>query len=244
MVSYGFFKRAAMVASLGVGLSSLAGAPAQAQMFGWWGYQRFETSQPQSLNEIRRGLQRQGYSITGPMQRNGRVLLVDAVDPRGRNLRLIVDPVEGEILQRFVNAAVPRPPGDLRNGYDEPAIPRYPDASERQSEPDRAAPRARAKKPQAAPKVAVRSLPQAQRRAKSSNPPPSEATITPRVVDPGAATREPPAAATPREPEFAASPRPESSPRQRLAPPVAAPVQPQPSERPGFVQGVPINPLD
>ena len=197
-----------------------AGAPASAQMFGWWGYQPFETQESLTPGEVRRDLQRRGYRVTGPLIRNGRVLLADVVDGRGRSLRLIVDPVEGEILQRFVNVD-PTPRRDPAPDVSDPAQP---------------APAARARKPVSAPKVAVRTLP-AKPKVRRDAQPPSEATLTPPPNRaPVERVREPAVANSPAAPQ-----RVESVAPARPAAPPAAPSSP---EAPGFTKGVPINPLD
>ena len=106
-------KRAALLG--GVGAALFAAAPASAQVFGWWGYQPFEyryrveENTPLSGGEVRGLLARQGYRLSGPLQRNGDVLLADVADRSGRQLRLIVDRYDGRVLQRFLNAE-PRPP--------------------------------------------------------------------------------------------------------------------------------------
>ncbi len=231
--------KAAAIAATAAGFAVFDAAPAQAQLFGWWGHQPFAYRDVMTPGEIRRDLARQGYRMNGPLQRNGRVILADVVDGRGRQLRLIVDPVEGAILQRFVNVE-PRPqrgaPGASRN-------PEFPDSPDAQNQP---APRAA--KPAAKPKAAVRSLPQqpkiARERPESPETPPgrranpqferpqTERAQTERV-------QEPAIAATPAE-----APRQATSAAERPNPPLAAPSPTRPADQPGFAKGVPINPLD
>ena len=111
-------KRIAALAALCAGFSGLLPAPAAAQFFGWMGYRPFEygfqDDAPLSGGAIRGILQRQGYRLTGPLQRNGDVILADVSDGRGRQLRLIVDMYEGRVLQRFLSAE-PRPPRSARS---------------------------------------------------------------------------------------------------------------------------------
>ena len=85
--------------------------------------------------EIYRIVADHGYQVTGGLQRNGRVYLVNVVDRWGRALRLVVDAYQGDILQRFATAP-PRPaasipqPQSQANLYPQyPSYPAYPDAA-------------------------------------------------------------------------------------------------------------------
>lgn len=122
-------------------LVTLAGS-AQAQFFGWWGtppaYGVPENAMI-SPNEIYRLVAGHGYQISGRLERNGRVYMIDVIDPRGRAMRLVIDAYEGDILQRFATApprpmaSIPQPEqqsrAELDPQYSEPSAsgyPRYP----------------------------------------------------------------------------------------------------------------------
>ena len=223
----GKWKGAAAALALASGISAFA-APAQAQFFAGWGSQRFQIEDGLSPGEIRASLADQGYRLLGPLRRNGRVLLADVTDRRGRSLRLIVDPFEGEILQRFLKAE----PGPARNVPGVAAV-----------DPDDVdPPDARAAKPRPpvlgkpAPKVAVRSLPEKPRMVMPRQTPPAATRPAPapetRAQAPAAAPSRPSAASVPaREaPAIATTPRVETAPAPRSGP--------------GFVDGVPNAPLD
>ena len=215
----GKWKGAAAALALASGISAFA-APAQAQFFAGWGSQRFQIEDGLSPGEIRASLADQGYRLLGPLRRNGRVLLADVTDRRGRSLRLIVDPFEGEILQRFLKAE----PRSARNVPEVAAV-----------DPDDVdPPDARAAKPRPhtigkpAPKVAVRSLPEKPR------------MVMPRQTPP-AATRPAPAPETRAQAPAASGPSREA-PAIATTPPVET--APAPRSGPGFVDGVPNAPLD
>ncbi len=98
-----------------------ASAPAQAQVgFGWWRDRGivYEERMPELIGRrgIRRIIGQYGYRVRGPLLRNGRVYVVDVRDRRGRSLRVIVDGIEGDIVQVFRNNR-PRPPGRIDRRY-------------------------------------------------------------------------------------------------------------------------------
>ena len=132
--------RARTLAAAGIAgglLVTLAGS-AQAQFFGWWGSPPAYGVPENAVippGEIYRIVAARGYQVTGGLQRNGRVYLVDAVDQWGRALRLVVDAYQGDILQRFATApprpaaSIPQPQShaDLYPQYS--SYPAYPDAA-------------------------------------------------------------------------------------------------------------------
>jgi hypothetical protein len=62
---------------------------------------------PMSRREVASILSRRGYRVSPSMARNNDVYMVEAVDPSGRRLRLVVDAYDATILRR-VDAALPR----------------------------------------------------------------------------------------------------------------------------------------
>jgi hypothetical protein len=62
---------------------------------------------PMSRREVASILSRRGYRVSPSMARNNDVYMVEAVDPSGRRLRLVVDAYDATILRR-VDAAAPR----------------------------------------------------------------------------------------------------------------------------------------
>ena len=221
--------KVAAVAALAGGICSFGfAAPARAQLFGWYGYQPFEYREDLSAGEVRGVLQRQGYRLTGPLMRNGRVLLADVVDPRGRSLRLIVDPGEGRILQRFVNADPRTQPRD-RNDDRERSAPTRPDYSEQPQQRGEPAARPRRTTPKA--RVVTRK-PAAKSNAAQAPQEPVESRSPPQA---NAAPQQPATA----PPTVAAAPV-----APRAAPPADAAAPRASRSQPGYVNGVPINPLD
>jgi len=104
-----------------------AAAPAQAQIYGYWGYRTYSYPvdpyyddapiyapryRAPALNmlspgEIRESLRDDGYRVIGQMQRSGRTYIVVAQDRRGQRFRLVVDGIEGEIVRSAVDRAPP-----------------------------------------------------------------------------------------------------------------------------------------
>lgn len=247
-------------AALAAGLLILAAAgPAKAQFYGGRSYQPYLAPEPLPAGEVRRGLQSQGYRMNGPLLRNGGVLLADVTDARGRSLRLIVDPHDGSVLQRFVNVE-PRPARNVPGGLREPAGAGRPDYSESPALPDTPAVKPPPKKPAAKPTVAVRSLPAkpglpdkpglpAKPGLPDRPPAPSEAALAPVGNAPASPLPQenlPPRGAP--EPAIAAASAERPNPPLQTAPAVQPQPQPSPApsaaEKPGFVNGVPNNPLD
>ena len=210
-------------AAVALALGAIAfAAPARAQFFAGWGYQRFQIEDGLSPGEIRASLADQGYRLVGPLRRNGRVVLADVTDRRGRSLRLIVDPFEGEILQRFLSAG-PQRPGRVARAE--------PDDDTDSAPASRPVRRPPAAKPKAEPGVAARSLPERPRTVVPNRPPaapaPSVSTPATRAQAPVVAPASPPPAAV-------------------APPPTSAPtaVAPAPRATPGIADGVPNAPLD
>ncbi len=207
-------------------------SPARAQLFGWWGYQPFEISSPLAQGEIRRNLAQQGYRLVAPMQRNGRVLVADVTDGRGRALRLIVDRYDGRVVQRFINAS--------SRGDDITTRPLRERQQASRDDNEDVTPATQPNKYVAPQKP----RPTVQARPKRQTAATAPARTPPRAEPTDAAT------AAPREPSVAASPSAAVAPSVAAAPspPVqtAKPASPAKSgpAKPGYVEGVPINPLD
>lgn len=70
----------------------------------------YREAAPLARREIAAVLSRRGYRVNPSIARNDDVYLVDAVDPSGRRLRLVVDAYDASILERFP-AAAPRDSG-------------------------------------------------------------------------------------------------------------------------------------
>ncbi len=234
-----------------------ASQPAQAQFFGWFGARSFDDApQAPPPRVIRDRLERQGYQVLGRLKLNGDVVIADAYDPSGRRLRLIVDPATGDVLQRYATAPAPRladrsegyaPPGytpppasrGILHGFLDDGSPAPP----RVEPPAASAPRV--ERPKAKPKAVARVSPHAPTAMpaptpeKSPAPPRAAVKAAPAENDPKGA----PAAATAQA--AAPVPAPAASAPAPTAPPAPAkaPSAPGPA-KPGYANGVPINPLD
>ena len=111
---------------LGFALAGVAAVPARAQFFGYDngpGYYDDNAAQAPAPRVIERRLARQGWRLAGPMRFNGDVVVANAVDGNGRRARLVIDPLDGSILQRFATVE-PRPPGPLAPRGDNFGAPR------------------------------------------------------------------------------------------------------------------------
>ena len=127
-------------AALVVAALLACGAPAQAQFLGSWGYRRPEPPPPISPDVLAERLNRSGFRVY-QIRRNAAVYLVDASDPGGRMLRLIVDSMDGTILQRFATANPQAGAPDGGVGAPQPGFAPADGASPRPQTPQ--APRAR-----------------------------------------------------------------------------------------------------
>jgi hypothetical protein len=121
--------------------------PAQAQFFGGWGYMPYQYRMMPDMDggpvylprrfrpvmspgDIRMFLSEEGYQVIGGLQVNGRVYIANVRDRRGQGFRLVVDGIEGNVLQRFARATPSRPPEALARGpmgdeeyFDPPRLP-------------------------------------------------------------------------------------------------------------------------
>ncbi|MCC2098509.1 MAG: hypothetical protein KDJ29_16555, partial [Hyphomicrobiales bacterium] len=88
-------------------------APVQAQFYFRSWNERFVLydDYPELIGRrgVRSILAERGYRLRGRLRRNGQVYVADVVDRRGRRFRVIVDGIEGDIVQRF-QGRIPRPP--------------------------------------------------------------------------------------------------------------------------------------
>jgi len=129
-----------------IAIFAVAG-PAQAQFFGSWGYMPFQYRMLPEMDDgpvylprrfrpimspgdIRMVLNEEGYQVVGGLRVNGRVYIANVRDWRGQGFRLVVDGMEGNILQRFALATPARPPDALARGstgdetyFDPPRLP-------------------------------------------------------------------------------------------------------------------------
>ncbi|MDH7793992.1 MULTISPECIES: hypothetical protein [unclassified Beijerinckia] len=123
--------RTAVIGSLAAATALVgAAAPAQAQVYGYWGYgtysypsypvepyynyeapdyaPRYRAMGMLSPSEIRESLSDDGYRVIGPMQRSGRTYIVNAQNRRGQRFRLVVDGIEGDIIRSSRLSMTPR----------------------------------------------------------------------------------------------------------------------------------------
>jgi hypothetical protein len=177
---------------------ALASVPtsAQAQIFGMFGW-----SMPPG--QVMHMIRSQGFRLSGPFYRNGRVYVADVMDDRGVRQRLIVDAFSGEVLQAFVLGRPSETFGNERSARFEPLdrgpgpgapLPSAPDAGALQpSAPQIGAPQnieSLPLKPKAKMRTSVskretvRARPEPDARTPSSDLPPSEATKTPAPIQP------------------------------------------------------------
>jgi hypothetical protein len=201
--------------------AAMAAGSAQAQpFFGYFGYRTYEVPSTLPPEAVYRQLVRVGYQPLGRIQRNGRVFIADVIDPRRRQLRLVIDSSDGTILERYMIAARAATSDEfgvsapLRQPDVRPPARRKPEprTASRIAPPDNGADRNRAVPPVTGPEVIPAPIPQAA------------------PVRPDRATRSEPSVA-----EVPATP----APRREQAP-AAAPR----GEGPGYANGVPINPLE
>ncbi len=86
-------------------LAPVGAAEAQfSRLFGW--------SMPP--NEVYHIIAAQGFRVTAPVYRNGRVFVADVVDPRGVHQRLIIDAFNGDILQAYRSGPIRGPERTVR----------------------------------------------------------------------------------------------------------------------------------
>ncbi len=194
-------------------------APAHAQFFNWGVQpQPYEAQVTMPVEVIYQRIARQGYRVVRPLERNGRVLIADVIDRRGREVHLVIDARDGGILQSFANTGRPQlsPPG-LIPGARTPA---------RQArEPSRAKPA---------------------RQTTASSPDPKEHSAQPDKKPSRLPSQMP---SVPGQAEKAAPANPVAnsvaSPVEKPVAPTAKAVEPAINgKKPGFANGVPINPLD
>lgn len=113
-----FSPRASLAALvLASGLVVFAAPAAKAQFFS------FNFGSPPGLRpgQVERMIEAHGLQLTGPVNRNGGVYIVDAAGPDQTPQRFIIDAYDGRVLQRFRGAtpryydetSPPRPPADI-----------------------------------------------------------------------------------------------------------------------------------
>ena len=122
----GLFVRLAAGVALGLALAPQA---AQAQLFGYWGYQSFRSAiYPEDIADI---VADEGMRLAGRPRLNGRVYVVQARDRRGAEFRLIISAQTGEILKSFEVAAR----SDAED-QPQPILPSLPQPQRRAARPD------------------------------------------------------------------------------------------------------------
>ena len=205
------------------------GGTAQAQPFFGFFTRGFSTPATLPPEAVYNHLVRYGYQPIGRIQRNGRVFVADVIDPRRRQLRLVINSADGAVLERYVVAS-------RYGAVDEP----------RPVAPVQPEVRAPAKqKPE--PRVATREPPQ----ERVTEQPRTQTTVAPKVIRapvpepksvraPAPTRNEPAVAEVPAAAAEPPAPTP-VVPRREAAP--ARPAAPR-TEGPGYANGVPINPLD
>ena len=100
-----YFMMPACAVALFLCVSLIAGAaPARAQFFGSWGFGRTQPPAQLAPQDIVQRLSRAGFRVL-QLRANGSVFLADVTDRAGRPLRLVVNAVDGVILQRFATIA-------------------------------------------------------------------------------------------------------------------------------------------
>jgi hypothetical protein len=215
-----------------------AATPARAQFFGWFGARTFPETRPAAPpRAVEFKLRRMGYRLLTPMRFNGDVVLADVVDSGGRRARLVIDPVDGAILQKFATAE-PRPSRPLTRDPEFGAAPVVRGPSTGYLENGAAAP-----------------LPAPETRAPVAETPRPTKPTAPKKVARAAPAQAPvadapaakPVAPAPDKPTTPAAmrdtPAPIAETAPRPNPPAAKPSTPAPPKA-GYANGVPINPLD
>ena len=91
-------------ATIVTGLAASA-LPAQAQLFGFFGYRPFSYAPPVSESispqDVRAIVADEGMRLVGRPYRNGNVWVADTIDNRGWTHRLIINAYSGDIVQSF-----------------------------------------------------------------------------------------------------------------------------------------------
>ncbi len=100
-----YFVMRARAMALFLCVSLIVGAaPARAQFFGSWGFGRTQPPAQLTPQDIVQRLSRAGFRVL-QLRVNGSVFLADVTDRAGQPLRLVVNAVDGAILQRFATIA-------------------------------------------------------------------------------------------------------------------------------------------
>ena len=219
------------------------GAPARAQFFGWFGARTIPETRPAAPpRAVEYRLRRMGYRLLAPMRFNGDVVLADVIDAGGRRARLVIDPVDGAILQKFATAE-PRPARPLtrESEFSDAPVIRGPNTG--YLENGAAAP---LPAPQARPPVAETpqtAKPKAPKKVARTAPARSPVDDPPAAKPDAPAPDKPPTPAARRD-----TPAPVAETASGSNPPVAKQEAPKPAApatpKAGYANGVPINPLD
>jgi hypothetical protein len=203
---------------------------AQAQLFGLWGW----SMRP---GQVERVIQSQGFRLTGPLYRNGRVYVADVLDERGVHQRLIVDAYTGDVLQAFVT-------GPRQSDYDN-------ERSARAEPPDHgvgAAPDGQPVKPKSKSRTAVskREILKSRPAPARELPPPSAVTAPAESV-PAEPMKTEPAKSEPATAESKTEPaksEPDKSDTAKAEPVVPAEPSRTPTGKSGIATEMPVTPLD
>ena len=202
--------------ALGVTVSTL---PAQAQFFGFWGARSFAYGNPGIRpGELASIVADEGMHLVGRPYRNGNVFVVDAVDQRGWQHRLIIDAWTGDIIQSYGRgqgtpqqyAPVAPPPRVARATPGEPYVIPGIGGDERPATP-KVKPKVKAiKKPPVIARSPVQTRPLEAPPASAIVPQPAPEIVPVKPSDPPAVLE--------------AAPKPEASPAPAEQPVAAAPV--------------------
>lgn len=227
------------LAALGAGLAASGAAQAQFFFDTWGGTFRerwedddlpgYRDALPLDRADIRAILARRGYRLDAPMARDNDVFIVQAIDPAGRRLRLIVDAFDGRILRRYeANLSAPPPPPQRGRNFEDD----YFDAPAR---PPRDVPAERFARPEVEPEVIPGVGPSP--RTRPEPPPRKPATAR---AEPKPAAPKPPVAQKPAEPaKPVETARPEPAPKAE-EPKEAA--RPSPPAKPQQAEAAPPKP--
>ncbi len=256
---------------LGAALAAFIPASANAQIYGAWGYrtwrepveiapdlprgferrQNFRSDDPDTLTrtEIRDILAYRGFRVSGPMERQGDVFVATVLDRNNRSGRVVVDALDGVILEHIVTGAGVRPPRDIpRRGDDFRDTEDFPQSVGEPRVVTGVGPALRGE-PQTKQKVAVAREPKSATAPKpverKALPSQSMKSPKPPSARPEARVPERQSAAAPQasKPELPAAPV-ETAPFVIEAPP-EVPRIPEIARNPGGVaNGVPVNPLE
>jgi hypothetical protein len=206
---------------------------AQAQLFGMWGW----SMRP---GQVERIIQSQGFRLTGPIYRNGRVYVADVLDERGVHQRLIVDAFTGDVLQAFVTGPRQSDYDNERNARAEPSDRGVGAGTEAQPVKPRSKSRTTVTK-----REILKSRPATDARAPAPElPTPSEASKSESIKTESPKSEPATADIAPPKSEPARREAVKSEPVVPVEPSRAAEAQPKQTSKSGVAADMPVTPLD